>query len=145
MIYLLCDVVGMLLITTGVLGFINPDFLGLHLTPIHNALHLATGVLSSYLGFATQPGPARTFSNLFGVAYLGLGIVGFVAPDAVARVLGHVEGLGAGALAPDTLIHLFLGTLFLAAGLPEKVNTENGATRLRLVPVRYDPRTGRIQ
>jgi uncharacterized membrane protein HdeD (DUF308 family) len=140
MIYLLCDLVGMLLIVAGVLGFANPHVLGMHLTPIHNAILLSTGVVSSLLGFFARPGPARAFSKLFGVAYLSLGVLGFFAPDAVARLLGYAEGVGVGTPMPDNIVHLFLGTLFLAASLPERLGAGGGLTRLDLAPQRFEPR-----
>ena len=112
-----CKIVGSVLMLVGVAGFGNPNLLGMHLTPIHNVIHLLSGALSLYFGFSAAPASARTFAQVFGGIYLGLGILGFVAPNAVAGLLGHPGMVNASALTPDNLVHLVLGTAFLAVGL----------------------------
>lgn len=93
-----------------------PHLLGFHLTLIHNVVHLATGALALYLGFAGSEGAVRTFSLVFGVVYLALGMLGFVAPGVVSAVLGHLPAT-AGELTPDNLFHAVVGVAFLVAGL----------------------------
>jgi hypothetical protein len=110
-----CKVAGLLFLVIGVAGFLDPNLLGMHLTTTHNAVHILSGLLSLYFGFVA--GSARAFCTAFGFVYLGLGVLGFVAPGVVAALLGHAGPVDAGMLTPDNLVHGVLGVAFLAAGL----------------------------
>lgn len=112
----LCKVAGFLFLIVGLAGFAQPNLMGFHLTPIHNIIHILTGAIALYMGFAATYDAARTFCLIFGVVYLLLGILGFVAPDVVAGVIGHPTPVPAGALTPDNAFHLVVGILFLAVG-----------------------------
>lgn len=109
-------VVGVVLLIVGLAGFAMPHLLGMHLTPVHNIIHLLTAALALYMGFAASVGSARTFSIAFGAVYLLLGVLGFVAPGLVTTVIGHAPA-SAGELLPDNLVHVVLGAAFLAVGL----------------------------
>lgn len=109
-------VVGILLLIVGLAGFAMPHLLGLHLTPVHNIIHLLTAALALYMGFAASVESARTFSIAFGAVYLLLGVLGFVAPGLVTTVIGH-PATSAGELMPDNLVHVVLGAAFLGVGL----------------------------
>jgi hypothetical protein len=109
-------VAGVALLIVGLAGFAMPHLLGLHLTPLHNVVHLLTAALALYMGFAGSPDAARTFSLVFGAVYLLLGVLGFIAPGVVASVIGHPP-LTAGELTPDNAVHVLLGAAFLAVGL----------------------------
>jgi hypothetical protein len=108
---------GVAFLVAGLVGFVQPHFLGFHLTTVHNVIHLATAAVALYLGFAGTLTAARTFSLVFGATYLLLGILGFVAPNLVAGLLGHPEPLTSGELTPDNLFHIAAGGVFLAAGM----------------------------
>lgn len=112
----LCKIAGFLFLIIGLAGFASPNLMGFHLTPIHNIIHILTGAIALYMGFAATYDAARTFCLIFGVVYLLLGILGFVAPDVVAGVIGHPTPVPAGALTPDNAFHLVVGILFLAVG-----------------------------
>jgi hypothetical protein len=112
----LCKILGVVLFLVGVLGFASPNLLGMHLTPIHNIVHLLTAIIALYLGFAGSAQGARTFCVVFGLIYLILGILGFVAPGVVASIIGHRGELGSGDLTPDNAVHLLLGLTFLIVG-----------------------------
>jgi hypothetical protein len=103
-------------VLVGLAGFAMPHLLGMHLTPIHNVIHLLTAAIALYLGFGASLGAARTFCIAFGAVYLLLGILGFVAPNVVAAILGHPPVSG-GELTPDNVVHLLLGGAFLGVGL----------------------------
>ena len=100
----------------GLAGFARPHLLGMHLTPIHDVIHLATAAIALYLGFAGGYAAARTFCIAFGAIYLALGILGFVAPGIVTAVIGH-PAVSAGELTPDNAVHVLLGAAFLIVGL----------------------------
>lgn len=112
----LCKVVGVVLLIVGLAGFAMPNLLGMHLTAIHNVVHLLTAAIALYLGFAGSPAAARTFCVAFGAIYLLLGVLGFVAPGLVSAVIGHPP-VGAGELTPDNAVHVLLGAAFLFVGL----------------------------
>jgi len=109
-----CKILGVVLLLVGVCGFVAPTLLGLHLTPAHNVVHLLSGALALYFGFAGTLSAAKMFSLVFGVVYLALGILGMAlgtAPDRMWMV-GPLEFGQA-----DHGIHILLGVIFLAGGL----------------------------
>jgi hypothetical protein len=117
MAHTVCRILGLAFLVAGLVGFVQPHFLGFHLTPIHNVVHLATAAVALYLGFAGSLGAARTFCLVFGAVYALLGVLGFVAPGLVATILGHPGPLGSGELMPDNLFHVTVGVVFVLAGL----------------------------
>jgi hypothetical protein len=110
-----CKLLGVILLIVGLLGFTHLlDPLGAHIGPAHathNLVHIVSGILALYFGFAGSPSNARGFCLLFGLVYLLLGIVGLATGTinvaAIHLVLGQV----------DHLIHVVLGIGFLAGGL----------------------------
>jgi len=111
-----CKILGVVLLLVGLIGF--PEFghrlLGAHLTPAHNVVHLVSGALALYFGFAGSFSAAKAFSLIFGVVYLALGILGMAlgeAPDRVWNVGPLILGQA------DHGIHILLGVIFLAGGL----------------------------
>lgn len=112
-----CKVLGFAFLVGGLVGFVQPHFLGFHLTTVHNVIHLATAAVALYLGFAGTVTAARTFCLVFGATYLLLGVLGFVAPGLVATLLVHPDPVTSEELRPDNLFHIVTGALFLVAGM----------------------------
>jgi hypothetical protein len=112
-----CKILGFVLLIVGIAGFAMPNLLGMHLTPVHNVIHLLSAALALYFGYAASLDAARTFCWAFGAVYLLLGVLGFVAPSVVAGLLGHTMDMSAGSLTPDNIVHLLLGALFLVAAV----------------------------
>ena len=105
--------IGFLLV--GVIGFVAPDMLGMHLTLAHNIVHLATGAISLWLGLKGTPSAARTFCIVFGLVYLLLGVAGFVAGDGAEKMLDLIPGqLMFGRM--DHIVHILLGAIYLIGG-----------------------------
>ena len=80
-----CQVSGVVLLLLGVLGVLGigiPGFLSVN-EPTEMALHFITGGLAAWAGFTTggYSSFAKTYAQVFGVIYLLLGIVGFIAPN----------------------------------------------------------------
>jgi hypothetical protein len=71
-------VVGVVFIAVGIVGFFSPNILGAHLGKVHNAVHLASGAISLYLGTKGSLSAARQFCIIFGLVYGLLGVVGFL-------------------------------------------------------------------
>ena len=42
----LCKILGVVLLIVGLSGFAAPNLLGMHLTPIHNIVHLVTAAIA---------------------------------------------------------------------------------------------------
>ena len=109
-----CKILGVVFLLVGVIGFAKSDLLGAHLSPIHNVVHLVSGAIALYLGFAGTLSAARAFCLVFGVVYLALGILGMAIGTGADRMwmLGPLH-LGQA----DHGIHVLLGVIFLAGGL----------------------------
>jgi hypothetical protein len=111
---LICRILGFGFLLVGLIGFAAPNFLGMHLTPIHNVIHLLSGAAALYFGFAASDAAARSFCGIFGAVYLLLAVLGFIAPSVVASLLGHTGmDMTAGEMTPDNVVHILLGALFL--------------------------------
>src|SRR5215207_5549211 len=109
-----CKILGVVFLLVGVIGFAAPNLLGAHLTPAHNAVHIVSGVIALYFGFAGTLSGAKIFSLAFGVVYLGLGILGLAMGTGEQR-MWEVGPLHLGQA--DHGIHVLLGIIFLAGGL----------------------------
>ena len=110
----ICKVLGVVFLLVGVVGFAAPTLLGAHLTPPHNVVHIVTGVIALYFGFAGTLSGAKAFALIFGLVYLGLGFLGLTfgtAPDRTWMVGPLHFGTA------DHAIHIILGVVFLAGGL----------------------------
>ncbi len=102
-------VMGVVLLLVGVLGFTRLlDPLGAHLNPAHNLVHILSGVIAMYFGFAGSLSGAKGFCIIFGLVYLLLGVVGMAMGDLNIGplMLGKV----------DHSIHIILGAIFLGGG-----------------------------
>lgn len=116
----ICKLLGLVLLLVGLLGFTHVlDSLGAHVGPAHathNLIHIVSGVLALYLGFAGSYSAAKTFCLVFGIVYLALGAYGLLIVKGdftihqLKLTLGHV----------DHLIHVVVGIGFLAGGLLSK-------------------------
>ena len=110
-----CKILGVVFLLVGVCGFALPHLLGAHLTPAHNLVHIVSGIIALYFGFAGTLSGAKTFALVFGVVYLALGILGLALgapPDRMWNVAGILH-FGTS----DHAIHVLLGIIFLAGGL----------------------------
>jgi Domain of unknown function (DUF4383) len=107
-------IVGVILVLVGIAGFVKHDLLGAHLMVAHNLVHLLSGLIALYVGFAGSISNAKAFCVVFGAVYLLLGIAGLVLGNPAGKML-HVGPLILGSV--DHGIHILLGVLFLIGGL----------------------------
>lgn len=111
-----CKILGVVFLLVGICGFFAPQLLGAHLSPAHNLVHLVSGALALYYGFAGSLSGAKGFCLIFGVVYLALGFLGlFVFGDPAMDRMWHVGPLELARV--DHLIHILLGVMFLGGGL----------------------------
>jgi Domain of unknown function (DUF4383) len=112
------EVLGAVLLLVGILGFIgvlapNGQLLGIFaIDPIHNLIHILSGIAGLAAGFAAGSRYARLYAGVFGAVYGLVTVVGFVQGT---TVLGLITVNGA-----DNVLHLLiavasLGVFFLAA------------------------------
>ena len=109
-----CKILGVVFLLVGLAGFVKSDLLGAHLDAAHNVVHLVSGAVSLYFGFAGSLSGAKLFALAFGVVYLGLGVLGLGMGTGTDRMwmLGPLHFGQA-----DHGIHILLGVIFLAGGL----------------------------
>src|SRR5688572_13320805 len=110
-----CKILGVVFLLVGVIGFVSPNLLGAHLTPPHNVVHIVSGAIALYFGFAGTLSGAKTFALVFGVVYLALGILGMALGTGNDRMWNVAGILHLGQA--DHAIHVLLGVVFLAGGL----------------------------
>jgi Domain of unknown function (DUF4383) len=123
-----CKLLGVIFIIVGIAGFVAPTLLGAHLSMVHNLVHIVSGAIALYFGFAGSASGARGFCIIFGIVYLLLGICGFVlGHPGISTMPGMAEMGQDPRLWPvlrgtlelgqrDHIIHILLGVIFLAGG-----------------------------
>ena len=111
----IATVLGIGFLLVGVIGFVAPGILGLHLSMLHNVVHLLTGAVSLFLGLKGSLSAARTFCIVFGIVYVLLGLAGFLAGSGEDRMLTIIpDQLMFGQM--DHIVHILLGAVFLIGG-----------------------------
>ena len=109
-----CKILGAAFLLIGIVGFVAPTLMGFHLSPALNMVHIVSGIIALYFGFAGTLSGARGFCLVFGIVYIALGIFGMVL-GVGADKMWHAGPLTLGM--SDHGLHLILGVIFLAGGL----------------------------
>jgi hypothetical protein len=119
----IAKILGVVFILVGLVGFVSPGFLGTHLSTTHNLVHIISGAVALYFGFAATLSAARLFCIVFGIVYALLGVCGFLLgrgnPDNMFEALASL-GLHLGTM--DHLVHILLGAVFLIGGFLTKAD-----------------------
>lgn len=110
---LYAKVVGIALLLAAIVGFIAGDpedgLLGvLNVDIVEDLIHLSTGGLLAYVGFAGANGAVKTVVGGLGVVYVLVGIVGFIEPELFGLIPHEYNAF-------DNIFHLVLGGLALVA------------------------------
>lgn len=120
----ICRILGFVFIVVGLAGFVMPNLLGMHLSLTHNLIHLISGAVALYFGYAASYSAARSFCLIFGVIYLLLAIIGFVAPATLMNIIqARAVPFTSYDMTPDNVVHLLLGVVFLVGGLVRSTTT----------------------
>ena len=126
----IATVLGAGFLLVGIIGFIAPHLMGMHLSMAHNIIHLVSGALALWIGIAGSYGAARSFCFFFGLVYGLLGVLGFLmgtGPDRMFTIIPDQLMLGR----MDHIIHIVLGGVFLIGALlgrPAMATTTGDAT-----------------
>lgn len=117
-----CITLGYFFVAVGLLGIVVPGFIGMHLSMSHNFIHLFSGVLALWAGYADESRKAYNFCIGFGAFYGILGVAGFVfgepgypgvghmeADENLLRIVPNVLELGSS----DHIVHIVLSGVFL--------------------------------
>lgn len=117
-----CIGLGLVFILAGLGGIVMPGMFGLHLSLGHNIIHLASGAIALWAGYADDFRKAYNFCVGFGVIYGLLGLAGFVFGDPGYPGVGHMEAddnllrIIPNALefgTNDHVLHILLSAVFL--------------------------------
>lgn len=124
-----CIVLGIFFVVAGLGGIVMPGLLGMHLSLLHNIIHLASGGLALWVGYSDDPRKAYTFCIAFGAVYGILGIAGFVfgspgypgvghmeADDNLLRIIPNAFELGT----MDHIVHILLSVAFIGSAFAYK-------------------------
>ncbi|HEY6187426.1 MAG TPA: DUF4383 domain-containing protein [Pyrinomonadaceae bacterium] len=130
----ICKILGVVFLLVGLVGFVMPGFLGTHLSVVHNLVHIISGAIALYLGFAGSLSAARLFCIIFGIVYLLLAICGFLLGSDQASTIAGMADMGRDArlwkVIPgqlelgtmDHIVHVLLALLFLIGGFLTKAD-----------------------
>lgn len=128
-----CIGLGIVFVLAGIGGIIMPGLMGFHLSLAHNVIHLVSGALSLWCGYADDPKKSYNFCIGFGAVYGLLGIAGFVFGEPGYPGVGHMEAdenllriipnaleLGTS----DHSLHILLGAAFLLTAYAYKKKSD---------------------
>lgn len=133
----IATILGVAFLLVGLLGFVMPGFLGLHLSMMHNLVHIISGALALYFGLKGTLASARLFCIVFGIVYALLGVCGFLLGGANQHTVAGVPATHGTdsrllALIPgqlefatmDHVVHILLGLVFLIGGFMTKADLD---------------------
>lgn len=144
-----CIGLGIGFVLIGLGGLVMPGMLGMHLSLLHNLIHLVSGAVALLCGYADDPKKSNIFCMAFGTIYALLGLAGFVFGEPGYPAVGHMEAdnyllrVIPNALefgTADHSIHIILGAVFLLSYYAWK--KKNAAMNKTTVDVQG--RTGRF-
>jgi hypothetical protein len=111
-------VIGVILLLIGILGFIpgltpNDLLFGMFLvSPMHNVIHMISGLIFVGVGFSENWELARKTTLAFAAIYGLITVLGFISPD--STVMGMPMNMA------DNVLHLVITVTALMFGLPQR-------------------------
>jgi hypothetical protein len=113
--------IGLLFIIIGLIGVLMPGFLGMHLSMMHNFMHISSGAFAIWCGY-TSSNRSIAYCIGFGAIYGLLGISGYVMGSPgypgvgnmevdpnLFRVIPNILELGR----MDHVVHILIGSFLL--------------------------------
>lgn len=112
-----CVGLGVILLVIGMAGFAIPNLWGGHFGPVHNFIHIVSGVISLWYGAGRSALSAKRFSQLMGGFYLLMGVVGLLLgagnADAMWIAIPNVLEFGT----TDHFLHIVVAAAFFLGSL----------------------------
>jgi len=106
---ILAQIVGVVLTLVGLAGFVSGgSLLGFQVNTLHNIVHLVSGLLGLYAGFAAGGQNAKMFNKTLGIIYVVVAVLGFALPSTMFKLLAINMA--------DNLLHLVLGAVLALVG-----------------------------
>jgi hypothetical protein len=114
---LFTQVVGVVLLVVGILGFLTPG-IGtlLQFHTHHNLIHVISGLALAYAGFMGNADMQRLFSKIFGVIYGLVTVLGLAGMENLGPIMLHLN-------TTYNLIHLVVSAWALYAGFAKGPTT----------------------
>ena len=123
---LYAKVVGVTVLLVGIAGVIIGDpedgLLGLfNVDIVEDIIHLGTGGLLTYVGFAGNEGLVKNVVLGLGVVYLAVGLISFAVPELFGLIPNDYD-------LADNVLHLALGVLGIVAAMAGTKDPQRPAT-----------------
>ncbi len=106
-------ILGIIFIVLGIVGFILPMEAIFHLTPMHNIVHLLSGVIG--VAASSNESKSALFAKVFGFVYLGVAVLG---------LFTH-EFLGIVFLLADNILHFLIAFASIYVGFAATSKSKN--------------------
>lgn len=129
-----CIGLGIFFVLAGLGGIVMPGMLGMHLSLLHNVIHLLSGIFAIWCGYSDDTRKSYNFCVGFGVVYGILGLAGFVFGEPGYPGVGHMEAdenlfrIIPNALefgTADHTVHILIATAFLVSAYIWKKRTDS--------------------
>lgn len=101
------QIIGVVLLLVGILGFFMNPLFGFTLNTLHNVVHLLSGAIFVWAGFS-KGAPTKGVNKWFGVIYIVIGIVGFFNIASINTLLAINTA--------DNWLHIVIGVVSAAIG-----------------------------
>lgn len=124
-----CIALGIFFVFVGLTGVVTPGLMGMHLSLIHNTIHLASGALALWTGYSENIKRSYAVCVSLGLLYSAIGVLGFVMgtpgyPNVgysqmdqyLLRIIPDSFEIGTS----DHLIHMLIGVTFLIGAVFSK-------------------------
>jgi hypothetical protein len=107
------QIVGVVLVVVGILGFITPSLGPLMFHTHHNLIHLLSGLVLAYFGFKGTASSQRMGAQIFGIVYGLVTVWGLLGNANLGPITLHLN-------MPYNIIHLLIAGWGLWAGFAKK-------------------------
>lgn len=84
------NVIGAVMVLTGLIGFVNPNFMSFALSPLHNVILLVVGAVALYFGIRGTEYQARNTCRTLGILFSALGLLTFLLGGPGTATAGNV-------------------------------------------------------
>lgn len=148
MAHTLAALLGVVFLAMGVIGFVAPGFMGMHLNLTHSLIHIVTGATSLFFGMYGTSSGVGLLSFTIAAIYGVLGISGILFGGIEQHTIsGVTHGMDESLLkvipgrlevaAADHAFHLVVAALYLVAGFlssPDFARSRRGQADINLTP-----------